>query len=84
MQAALDAVTPGVSEAEVAAEIQHTITAAGSDYPGFGPLVHTLDYADHEHVAWSFLPRGHTRDTPKPPLSIQKRIQFVQARTQRP
>jgi len=53
MQAAVAALTDGVSEAVVAATIQHTITTAGSDYPGFAPLVRPISHADQEHVAWS-------------------------------
>jgi Xaa-Pro dipeptidase len=53
MQAALDVVADGVPEAEVAATIQKTIISAGSEYPGFVPLVRDAGRADQEHVAWS-------------------------------
>jgi Xaa-Pro dipeptidase len=62
MRAALDALKDGVSEAEVAAAIQYTITSGGSDYPGFVPLVRHIDRVNHEHFAWSTR-RLHDGDT---------------------
>jgi Xaa-Pro dipeptidase len=53
MHAALDAIGDGVSEAEVAAAALHAMVSAGSDYPGFVPLVRTMDRVDLEHYAWS-------------------------------
>jgi Xaa-Pro dipeptidase len=53
MHAALDAIGDGVSEAEVAAAALHAMVGAGSDYPGFAPLVRTMDRVDLEHFAWS-------------------------------
>lgn len=53
MRAALDAVGAGASEAEVAAAALHAMTRSGSDYPGFVPLVRTMDRVDQEHFAWS-------------------------------
>ncbi|MBO0610532.1 M24 family metallopeptidase [Myceligenerans salitolerans] len=53
MQAALDAVGAGVPEAEVAAAGLHAMIRSGSDYPGFVPLVRTMDRVDQEHLAWS-------------------------------
>ncbi|MGH3500325.1 MAG: M24 family metallopeptidase [Nocardioidaceae bacterium] len=52
MQAGIDAVTDGVSEREVAAEIYRAMLLAGSDYPGFVPLVRSRDRLLQEHVTW--------------------------------
>jgi Xaa-Pro dipeptidase len=53
MQAALGVIGYDVSEAEVAAAALHAMVSAGSDYPGFVPLVRSMDRVDHEHFAWS-------------------------------
>src|SRR3546814_9771429 len=37
--AAIDAIRDGAREADIAAECQRAMTAAGGTYPGFGPLI---------------------------------------------
>ncbi len=52
MRAGVDAAGPGVSEREVAAHVYHKMIAAGSEDPGFAPLIRAGDALDQEHVTW--------------------------------
>lgn len=52
MQAGIDAVRSGVSEREVAAAVYQAMILAGSEYPGFVPLVRSRDRLLQEHVTW--------------------------------
>jgi Xaa-Pro dipeptidase len=62
MQAGLSAAGEGVSEREVAAAVCHELVAAGSDVPGFPPMVRSTPSLKLEHVTWSDrrLERGDT------------------------
>lgn len=53
MRAALATAGTGVKESTVAAAIQHALTAAGSEPPGFVPLVRSTERLGQEHVTWS-------------------------------
>jgi Xaa-Pro dipeptidase len=52
LQAALATAGPGVSEREIAADLYRELVAAGSDHPGFVPLVRSGPTLGHEHVTW--------------------------------
>lgn len=52
MRAGIDAAGPDVSEREVAAHVYHKMIAAGSEDPGFAPLIRGADTLDQEHVTW--------------------------------
>lgn len=52
MRAGIDAAGPDVSEREVAAHVYHRMIAAGSEDPGFAPLIRAGDALDQEHVTW--------------------------------
>lgn len=52
MRAGIDAAGPDVSEREVAAHVYHKMIAAGSEDPGFAPLIRAGDTLDQEHVTW--------------------------------
>ncbi|MGH8881453.1 MAG: M24 family metallopeptidase, partial [Stackebrandtia sp.] len=53
MNAGIEAVRPGAAESQVAAAILAAMVGAGSDQPGFVPLVRTLDRIDQDHLSWS-------------------------------
>lgn len=42
----------GVNEREVAAEIYRSMVLGGSEYPGFAPLLRTMDRFREEHATW--------------------------------
>lgn len=52
VRAGIDAAGPDVSEREVAAHVYHKMIAAGSEDPGFAPLIRAGDALDQEHVTW--------------------------------
>lgn len=52
MRAGVDAAGPDVSEREVAAHVYHKMISAGSEDPGFAPLIRSDDALDQEHVTW--------------------------------
>ena len=52
MEAGLGAVVAGVSEREVAAAVYREMMLAGSEYPGFAPLIRSRDILLHEHATW--------------------------------
>lgn len=52
IRAGIDAAGPDVSEREVAAHVYHKMIAAGSEDPGFAPLIRAGDALDQEHVTW--------------------------------
>jgi Xaa-Pro dipeptidase len=53
MRAAIAAAADGASEREVAAEAYRALILAGSEYPGFVPLVRSRQRLMQEHVTWS-------------------------------
>jgi Xaa-Pro dipeptidase len=53
MLAALDSAAPGVSEREVAAEVQRAMVLAGGTYPGFSPFIRATPTLGEEHRTWS-------------------------------
>lgn len=52
MQAALDAAGVGVSEREVAAEVQRAMVLAGGEVPGFSPFIRSTLRLGEEHTTW--------------------------------
>jgi Xaa-Pro dipeptidase len=52
LQAAIDAVRPGVNEREVAAEVHRAMILAGGDPPGFGPFIRPTPRLGEEHTTW--------------------------------
>lgn len=52
MRAGIDAAGSDVSEREVAAHVYHKMIAAGSEDPGFAPLIRASDALAQEHVTW--------------------------------
>jgi Xaa-Pro dipeptidase len=52
ISAAIASAAPGVSEREIAAALYRELIAAGSDHPGFVPLVRSGPTLGHEHVTW--------------------------------
>ncbi len=50
--AAIEAIHNGASDYEVAAECQHAMTLAGSEYPGFGPFIRPTTRLGEEHTTW--------------------------------
>ena len=50
--AAIDAVHDGAPDYIVAAECQRALTAAGSEYPGFGPFIRPQARLGEEHTTW--------------------------------
>lgn len=56
MEAGIAAVDDGVSLREVAATVYAELVRAGSEYPGFAPLIRSRDLLLHEHVTWSNSP----------------------------
>lgn len=53
MRAGIEAAAGECTGGEVVAAIQQEMLAAGSDYPGFVPLVRVVEQLDQEHVAWT-------------------------------
>lgn len=53
MQAAFDAAGTGVSEREVAAEVQRAMVLAGGEVPGFSPFIRSTPRLGEEHTTWS-------------------------------
>ncbi len=53
MRAGLDAVQAGVTENDVAAEIQHAMTKAGSEWPAIAPFVASGPRGAIGHATWS-------------------------------
>jgi Xaa-Pro dipeptidase len=53
MRAAIAAAAVGASEREVAAEVYRALILAGSEYPGFVPLVRSRERLTHEHATWT-------------------------------
>src|SRR5690606_28679794 len=52
MRAGVQAVTAGATERQVAAAVYEAMILAGSEYPGFVPLVRSRDRLLLEHVTW--------------------------------
>jgi Xaa-Pro dipeptidase len=52
IQAGIAAAGPGASEREIAAALYRELIVAGSDHPGFVPLVRSGPTLGHEHVTW--------------------------------
>ena len=50
--AAIDAIRDGAREADIAAECQRAMTAAGGTYPGFGPFIRPGARLGEEHTSW--------------------------------
>lgn len=50
--AAIDAIRDGAREADIAAECQRAMTAAGGTYPGFGPFIRPAARLGEEHTSW--------------------------------
>ncbi len=50
--AAIDAIGDGAREADIAAECQRAMTAAGGTYPGFGPFIRPAARLGEEHTSW--------------------------------
>lgn len=59
MQAGIDSAGEGVRQSEVAAECYHAMLGAGSEYPGFVPLIRSGAQLRQEHVTWRHRPLGH-------------------------
>ncbi|MGW4874184.1 M24 family metallopeptidase [Streptomyces chartreusis] len=53
IEAGIDAAAGECSGGEVVGAIQEAMLSAGSDYPGFVPLVRHVEQIRHEHVAWT-------------------------------
>jgi Xaa-Pro dipeptidase len=53
MQAGIAAAGEGVNEREVAASIYQAMILAGSEYPGFAPLIRSTRNLHQEHMTWS-------------------------------
>jgi Xaa-Pro dipeptidase len=52
IQAGMTAARSGVSEREVAAAVYRELVLAGSEAPGFAPLIRSREILLHEHVTW--------------------------------
>lgn len=52
MQAAVETAAAGVSEREVAAEVQCAMALAGGEWPGFGPFIRSGERLGEEHRTW--------------------------------
>lgn len=52
MGAVLNTAAPGAAERDVAASAHATMFAAGSQQPGFVPLIRPLSMLNQEHVSW--------------------------------
>jgi Xaa-Pro dipeptidase len=50
--AAIGAIRDGAREADIAAECQRAMTAAGGTYPGFGPFIRPGTRLGEEHTSW--------------------------------
>lgn len=53
MQAAINTAGAGVSEREIAAEVQRAMVLAGGEYPGFAPFIRSTPRLGEEHTTWS-------------------------------
>lgn len=51
-QAGIAAASPDATEREVAAAVYAQLVRAGSEHPGFAPLIRSTDILTHEHVTW--------------------------------
>ncbi len=60
MDAGIAAVRAGVTEQDVAGQVTAELFGAGSEYPGFVPLVRTRDRFMLEHETWSAKPIADT------------------------
>lgn len=58
MEAGIDATCAGASQKEVAAAVYREMMLAGSEYPGFAPLIRSRDLLLHEHATWRQTPIG--------------------------
>ncbi|MGH3442861.1 MAG: M24 family metallopeptidase [Nitriliruptorales bacterium] len=52
VRAGIEEVGVGVNEREIAAEVYRSLVLGGSEYPGFVPLVRSLEILLHEHETW--------------------------------
>ncbi|HEY9292712.1 MAG TPA: Xaa-Pro peptidase family protein [Microlunatus sp.] len=53
MQAGIDAAAEGCTGGQIVGAIEDAMLTAGSDYPGFVPLVRPITQIRQEHVAWT-------------------------------
>lgn len=56
MEAGIAAVQAGASQTDVAAAVYGEMMLAGSEYPGFAPLIRSRDLLLHEHATWQSTP----------------------------
>ncbi|MBA3991818.1 MAG: aminopeptidase P family protein [Propionibacteriales bacterium] len=59
VQAGIARAGEGVRQSEVAAECYHAMLRAGSEYPGFVPLIRSGEQLRQEHVTWTERPLRH-------------------------
>jgi Xaa-Pro dipeptidase len=52
VQAGVAAASSDTTEREVAAAVYAQLVRAGSEHPGFAPLIRSTDILTHEHVTW--------------------------------
>jgi Xaa-Pro dipeptidase len=52
VQAGIAAASSDATEREVAAAVYGQLVRAGSEHPGFAPLIRSTDILRHEHVTW--------------------------------
>lgn len=52
VRAGMEEVGVGVNEREIAAQVYRSLVLGGSEYPGFVPLVRSLELLHHEHETW--------------------------------
>lgn len=52
VQAGIAAASSDTTEREVAAAVYAQLVRAGSEHPGFAPLIRSTDILAHEHVTW--------------------------------
>ena len=52
VQAGIAAASSDTTEREVAAAVYAQLVRAGSEHPGFAPLIRSTDILTHEHVTW--------------------------------
>lgn len=52
MRGGLEAAKAGANERDIAAEVYRTLILAGSEYPGFVPLIRSAERLGEEHSTW--------------------------------
>lgn len=58
IEAGINATRAGASQNDVAAAVYGEMMLAGSEYPGFAPLIRSRDLLLHEHATWRPTPIG--------------------------